>query len=117
MRNFACLWSRELETNASLELSELHSLSSKAPEHEMSSHNVPRRASGGIFSSITLGPSRSMITLLIMIICLSVGSGYFQASSLGAPTLVVTRYISLTLRWSWRNVAIFFESGDHNSIG
>ena len=48
---------------------------------------------------------------------LSPGSGYFHASSSGAPTLVRTRNMSLTPRPSCWKVAIFFESGDQVSTG
>ena len=47
----------------------------------------------------------------------SPGSGYFQAFRSGWPTVVLTRYISPTPRWSCWKVAIFFESGDQATIG
>src|SRR5215472_11188497 len=47
----------------------------------------------------------------------SPGSGYFHARSAGWPTLVSTRYISPTLRWSCWNVAMRLESGDHARMG
>ena len=58
-----------------------------------------------------------MITRWIMVTTSSPGSGYFHACSSGCPTLVSTRYISPTPRWSCWNVAIFFESGDQSTIG
>ena len=61
--------------------------------------------------------STSMTTRLIRKITLSPGIGYFQASSFGWPTAVLTRYIVLVPRASCWNVAIRFESGDHNTTG
>ena len=58
-----------------------------------------------------------MTTRWIMVTTASPGSGYFQACSVGWPTVVSTRYISPTPRWSCWNVAIFFESGDQRRIG
>ena len=55
-----------------------------------------------------------MMTRWIIATSSSPGSGYFQAWSVGWPTCVLTRYISPTWRWSCWNVAIFFESGDHD---
>ena len=66
---------------------------------------------------MTFGPSTSMTTRSIIVMTSSPGSGYFQACSVGWPTVVLTRYISPALRWSCWNVAIFFESGDHVSTG
>jgi hypothetical protein len=45
------------------------------------------------------------------------GQRIFQASSLGWPTPVLTRYISPVPRSSCWKVAIFFESGDQSRIG
>ena len=58
-----------------------------------------------------------MTTRSIMKILASPGSGYFHACSVGAPTFVLTRYISLTPRPSCWNVAIRFESGDQARTG
>ena len=51
-----------------------------------------------------------------MVMSLSPTSGYFQVSTFGWPTLVLTRVISPVLRWSCWKVAIFDESGDHTRI-
>ena len=46
----------------------------------------------------------------------SPGSGNFETRSVGWPTVVLTRYISPTLRSSCCCVAIFFESGDQSTM-
>src|ERR1035438_6195629 len=51
----------------------------------------------------------------MVVTILSPGSGYFQACSVGWPTVVLTRYISPTPRWSCWYVATFFESGDQRT--
>ena len=117
MRIHACLWSRELEMNATADASGYHSRSQIRVPHAMWSDTVERCWSGGICRRTTLPASTSMITRLMRKITLSPGSGYFHASSTGAPTVVRTRYISLTPRPSCWNVAIFLESGDHVSTG
>ncbi len=100
MRNQASLWKREVDTKATVLLSGAHFTSSQPPSGPqlMSSHSVERCWSGSIFRRVTWRVGTSMITRSIMVTCLSPGSGYFHASSLGAPTLVLTRYMSLVLR-------------------
>src|SRR5690606_18664849 len=116
-RRTACLWSRDELMNASRDASGYHCTSRNRLPSAMWSLIVERCASGGIWSRITRAGSTSMITRWIRKITLSDGSGYRHASSRGAPTFVVTRYILLTPRESCWNVAIFFESGDQSSTG
>ena len=59
----------------------------------------------------------SMTTRCSIATTSSPGSGYFHAFSTGWPAFVSTRYMSPTLRSSCWSVAIFFESGDHSTIG
>ncbi len=95
----------------------LHCTSLQSPPQATSSQSVDRCWSGGIFSRITFGWSTSMMTRSIVVTSLSPGSGYFQASSFGCPTWVLTRYISPSFRWSCWKVATFFESGAQRTIG
>ena len=80
----------------------------------MSSPSVARWKSGGICSRVILPVSTSMTTRWSIAITVSPGSGNFETRSVGWPTVVLTRYISPTLRSSCCCVAIFFESGDHD---
>src|ERR1039457_5944418 len=117
MRSVSCLWSRDVETNASWLESGLHSTSAHSlPRQTTWSHSVDRCWSGGICRGTTRGASTSTITRRIIATVSSPGSGYFHACSTGCPTLVSTRYISPTLRWSCWKVAIFFEAADQATI-
>lgn len=60
--------------------------------------------------------STSITTRWSIAITLSPGRGNFDTRSVGWPTTVGTRYISLTSRSSCRCVAIFFESSDHATM-
>ena len=117
-RSFSSLWSREVDTNASCVPSALQFTSSNPrPALLMSSESEPRRGSGAIWKRTTFGPFTSMMTRSMVVMSLSPGSGYFQDLRVGLPMLVVTRYMSLTLRWSCWKVAILRESGDQSRMG
>ena len=62
-----------------------------SPRHENVDRVVELLNSHGIATSITTGSIMNTFS--------SPGSGYFQASSTGWPTLVCTVYISPTPRW------------------
>src|SRR6478736_8638390 len=117
-RSVVFLWSRDVDTNATLFESGAHCTSAQSPpRHERLSHSVERCWSGSILNRTTFAASTSMTTRWIVDTTSSPGSGYFHTCSSGWPALVLTRYISPTLRWSCRNVATCFESGDHTTIG
>ena len=61
-RKVADLWSRDDETNAMCEPSGYHSTSVKSPLQEMSSHNVERCWSAGIWKRVTFAASTSITT-------------------------------------------------------
>src|ERR1700753_1730089 len=84
------------------------------PLLEISSLSVARCGSGATLVITTLGLSTSIMQRCIIGIS-PPGNGYFHSLSVGLPTLVVTKYISLTLRWSSLKVTIFFESADQTS--
>src|ERR1039458_5490884 len=88
-RNVSCLWSRDVETNASWLESGLHSTSAQSlPRQTTWSHSVDRCWSGGICNGMTRGASTSTITRRIIATVSSPGKGYFHACSTGCPTLV-----------------------------
>src|SRR5271157_3312434 len=122
-RSVSCLWSREVETKYNCAESGLHSTSVQFPASSnglpqaTSSQSEDRCGSGDICRRTTFVVSTSITTRWIMAMESSPGSGYFQDCNVGWPTLVSTRYMSPTLRWSCWKVAIFLESGDHSRMG
>ena len=82
-RRCSSRWSRDVERNARVLESGLHSASVNSPLQEMSSQIDARCWSGGILSRTTVPASTSMITRWIIVMMLSPGSGYFHAFSTG----------------------------------
>ena len=117
-RSVVFRWSRDVETNATLLESGAHWTSDHSlPRQARLSQSVERCWSGSILKRTTVAASTSTTTRWIIETTSSPGSGYFHAWSSGWPTLVLTRYISPTLRWSCWKVATCSESGDHTAIG